>query len=301
MTEADPTTNDTIQNAEDCASTLLSGLENGDLSTGIYEGGFKTWECAIDLATYVLYEFSANQIYQQNLSIIELGAGSAVPSLALCTSFLEAQSRAPESQISFSGTGRLSLTLCDYNEEVLRLCTAPNLLLNHYFASSTTELAPEAEGDLDIEDLGGERFINQNVKALSTRNVYVDFISGSWGTDFVNLLTIPPPVTKDTTEPSNLLILASETIYSPGTLATFTSTLLSLLRAHNSTTTTNHQSSHSPPSARALIAAKKLYFGVGGGIDEFIREATSSGAKCEVVFESKDTGVGRVIVEVRLS
>lgn len=36
---------DSNENAE-----LLSGLEKGDIQTRIYEGGFKTWECAIDLA-----------------------------------------------------------------------------------------------------------------------------------------------------------------------------------------------------------------------------------------------------------
>lgn len=36
---------DSNENAE-----LISGLEMGDIQTSIYEGGFKTWECAIDLA-----------------------------------------------------------------------------------------------------------------------------------------------------------------------------------------------------------------------------------------------------------
>jgi protein-histidine N-methyltransferase len=29
---------------------LISGLEKGDIQTNKYEGGFKTWECALDLA-----------------------------------------------------------------------------------------------------------------------------------------------------------------------------------------------------------------------------------------------------------
>ena len=29
---------------------LISGLEEGDLKPNFYEGGFKTWECALDLA-----------------------------------------------------------------------------------------------------------------------------------------------------------------------------------------------------------------------------------------------------------
>jgi protein-histidine N-methyltransferase len=29
---------------------LIAGLEEGDLKPNFYEGGFKTWECALDLA-----------------------------------------------------------------------------------------------------------------------------------------------------------------------------------------------------------------------------------------------------------
>jgi protein-histidine N-methyltransferase len=33
---------------------LISSLEAGDIQPWFYEGGFKTWECALDLARYVL-------------------------------------------------------------------------------------------------------------------------------------------------------------------------------------------------------------------------------------------------------
>lgn len=42
---------DTNENAE-----LISGLEKGDLKPTVYEGGLKTWECAIDLAKLVAAE-----------------------------------------------------------------------------------------------------------------------------------------------------------------------------------------------------------------------------------------------------
>lgn len=29
---------------------LIAGLEKGDIKPNFYEGGFKTWECAVDLA-----------------------------------------------------------------------------------------------------------------------------------------------------------------------------------------------------------------------------------------------------------
>ena len=48
-----------------------------------------------------------------------------------------------------------------------------------------------------------------------------------------------------------------------------------------------------------MVAAKKVYFGVGGGIDEFLKVLNELGGKGAMVWESKDEGVSRVIVEIR--
>lgn len=44
--------------AEDTADheneQLIAGLEKGDIKPQFYEGGFKTWECALDLAKLVI-------------------------------------------------------------------------------------------------------------------------------------------------------------------------------------------------------------------------------------------------------
>lgn len=40
---------------------LISGLEKGDLKPNFYEGGFKTWECALDLAKLVTSENPTSQ------------------------------------------------------------------------------------------------------------------------------------------------------------------------------------------------------------------------------------------------
>ena len=42
--------------AEDDVSDHLSpavGLSNDDIMPNVYEGGFKTWECAVDLASHL--------------------------------------------------------------------------------------------------------------------------------------------------------------------------------------------------------------------------------------------------------
>ena len=86
-----------------------------------------------------------------------------------------------------------------------------------------------------------------------------------------------------------LLILASETIYSPSTLPDFVGTLIGLL------------SLGATGSSRALVAAKKVYFGVGGGVAEFEREVQERGAAVRTVWDSgEEGGVGRVVLEVVL-
>jgi protein-histidine N-methyltransferase len=46
--------------AEDSAGhdneKLIAGIEKGDITPNFYEGGFKTWECALDLAKLSLNE-----------------------------------------------------------------------------------------------------------------------------------------------------------------------------------------------------------------------------------------------------
>ena len=295
MAEASPSVDEA-----DAAETVLSGLENGDLSRGIYEGGFKTWECALDLASLLISNFnpllSGSAAVHQDLEIIELGAGSAVPSLTVLRHFLYRKQRSGDSP---NGGSSLKMTLCDYNEDVLRLGTAPNVFLNYI---STVSALPRheaniEEGELDIEELGGEPFVKATMTDLLAHKVTVDFISGGWGDAFNSLLNLnssrSPSAraesSQDKNHATNLLVLTSETIYSPTTIRTFSQTLINLLLSH--------QQRHAD-KAKAWVAAKKVYFGVGGDVDEFVREVESLGGRSSVIFETKGTGVGRVVLEV---
>jgi protein-histidine N-methyltransferase len=301
--------------ADDDTDTLLAGLENGDLTSGIYEGGFKTWECSLDLASLVVTDLV--NFTTQNWHVVELGAGSAVPSLVLLqASFPTSTSKHSQQQQQQQrqqrqrqqGTrwgGSLRFTLCDYNEDVLRLCTAPNVLLNHYYhqhhqmrepseqltSASPSEEQQEEEGDLDIEELGGETFVADTIRDLGSQNISFDFISGGWGDSFLDLVPTPNPKSDadadaDVPSEESLLILASETIYSPASIKVFAETLVSLLRRYPR------------GMAKAWVAAKKVYFGVGGGVDDFLRDIGRHGAKCTTLLETKDTGVGRVVLEI---
>jgi protein-histidine N-methyltransferase len=58
------------------------------------------------------------------------------------------------------------------------------------------------------------------------------------------------------------------------------------------------------PNPKALVAAKKLYFGVGGGVDFFhavLKERAGERIKVVEKADVTDEGVGRVVWEVELT
>lgn len=122
-------------------------------------------------------------------------------------------------------------------------------------------------------------------KDLSKRGITVDFISGAWSPSFVDLVFSAIGEGKART-----LILASETIYSPASLGAFSETLVALLRRSTTVKT----------KSRALVAAKKVYFGVGGGVDEFLGVLKGINGERDVnqKLDVKSEGVGRVVLEV---
>jgi protein-histidine N-methyltransferase len=259
---------------------LISGLDTGDLSSGLYEGGFKTWECAIDLAAFVANHVALTK--GQDLWVIELGAGSGVPSLAIlrhawCRTRL--------------GNERIKFTLCDYNEEVLKLVTTPNLLLSWWdfcVNRGGTGIRKGSFGEADLDDIN-EDMAQRFIEDCKSNGVSFDFVSGGWGQSFVDLVG-NSSMSEAGLIPGQhkLIILASETIYSPASLTTFVNTLVDLLRALKSDGT-------------AFVAAKRIYFGVGGGVPEFVQEIRKVGGSVKEVINVTDCGVGRVILEISIT
>ncbi|KAJ5552969.1 hypothetical protein N7494_002347 [Penicillium frequentans] len=279
--------------AEDTADheneELIAGLEKGDLKPNFYEGGFKTWECSLDLAKLIANETSIIESLddsQTNVHIIELGSGTAVPSLTLFAHVLSKteplEGAAPQRKILF--------TCADYNDAVLRLVTLPNLLLTwHHIRQQSNAVVPDQEPapvqpeeELDITP----ELINEFKNDLTRRGIVLNFISGAWSPEFVGLV-----FEACESQEFKTLLLASETIYSPASLNAFSETLLELLR----------RSSTSSAKSRAMIAAKKVYFGVGGGVDEFLavlKDVSASGLAVEQRLDVQSEGVGRVVLEV---
>ena len=168
--------------------------------------------------------------------------------------------------------------LADYNPEVLRLVTIPNLILSWVMITLSSPTSTNnnnydtwaADSDVDITPELLDRFEND----LKSRDIVIDTISGAWGEEFLIEVPFSP-------SSSRLLVLASETIYSPDTLPSFIRVLAETAR-----------------SSRVLVAAKKVYFGVGGGVDDFVREWERIGGATDRVMEVGDDGVARVVLSV---
>ncbi|XP_029669302.1 histidine protein methyltransferase 1 homolog [Formica exsecta] len=90
-----------------CQNIIEAETQHSDLIPAKYEGGLKIWECTFDLGQYILEE----QIELKDKLVMDLGCGAGLIGLiALLKS----------STVHFQ----------DYNAEVLRSVTIPNILLN---------------------------------------------------------------------------------------------------------------------------------------------------------------------------
>lgn len=254
-------TQDTLSTTDE----ILLGLTNEDLRVATYEGGLKSWECTFDLM-----EVLAKTDLAGFKSVLELGCGTGLPSTLLLQKFLQAQ-RYDEPR---------KLVLADYNESVLRLVTVPNLLFTWCELQSPEMLAQlQTSTGNTMELRSNEIEVTENLVAtfltdLASKNITLEFVSGGWSPQFVSVLSA------DKFD----LVLASETIYSPETLPIFTDTMLCLMNERT----------------ESLVAAKRVYFGVGGGIPEFERALDVRNINYQTISEETSQGVVRAILRVAL-
>ncbi len=311
MLEEDMKTKDKINKNEDIANDgtkLMSVLDNEDLRRDIYEGGLKMWESTLDLIDFLDSDKSnwnwnwVNDKSEDEVRILELGCGTALPSVYLFENFLKTRFQIrnnDESDEEISKQPKIRFTLADFNYPVIKYVTAVNIIIawSKSISSSLLEslqkgdnewenIAPPREGELQITS----KLINFMIEDLQKLNIVVDFVSGGWSKDFIDLIS--------QTEKGYDLILGSETIYEPKTIPLFVEMLLKLGRPS--------PNKNKIFKNRSLVAAKNIYFGVGGGTREFtecldsrIRE-TELNIKHKTVFEIKSQGVARSIIEVSL-
>jgi protein-histidine N-methyltransferase len=183
-------------------------------------------------------------------------------------------------------------TLTDYNASVLRLVTLPNLLLTWASTLPATEapFSPESPNPLSGAEDNGDvditpELTNAFLSTLSNQGITLTLISGSWSpsSPFLSLIPTAPEM--------NCLVLASETIYSPNALSTFADALIGILKRVR--------------MGKGMVAAKKVYFGVGGSVDAFKIECRERKAVAyEIDNHNVDLGEGggvrRSLVEVQM-
>lgn len=200
----------------------------------------------------------------------QLGCGTALPSLALFQWFLEsAPSTHKERSIA------LDLGLADYNPTVLQLVTLPNIILS--WAQVTRNSSWDAEGELEID----AELIQEFLASLTSLYIQLSFFSGAWSPEFVDMVAdsmVPGP--------TYLTVIGAETIYSPAALRSFADTLSSLL---------NRMPENEKTS---LVAAKKVYFGVGGTMEDFCSAVREKSLDVTQIREESN-GVRRSVVEVK--
>lgn len=124
--------------------------------------------------------------------------------------------------------------------------------------------------------------------SLTTHDINLTLLSGPWSPKLTSHLTAALHTSQ------SLLVLAAETIYSPASLHAFAAVLADVLRCVK--------------AGKAIVAAKRVYFGVGGSVVEFkevmarlgavVGEVHNSGIEgCD---DSASGGVGRALLEVQM-
>ncbi|GAB0138251.1 hypothetical protein EsDP_00006488 [Epichloe bromicola] len=266
------------ENEEGC---LDGELGDHDVKTGVYEGGFKSWESSVDLVKVLSAESHPNSWQNKSARIIELGCGTALPSLAMFQ-WTMAKTASNSNHQSFS------FILADYNPSVLRLVTLPNFILSwalyHQHTLPALQDAFSLEGELELNPDVLDGFCTY----LSSRDFHFSFLSGGWSPDFIELLYSLPhaSIRGKPDAPSLSLLLGAETIYSPFALQSFTEIVWSVLK---------REARIFSADASVWVAAKKLYFGVGGSLDDFVMNMQTRGAVVATLRQETE-GVRRGVV-----
>ncbi|WWC59857.1 uncharacterized protein I303_102419 [Kwoniella dejecticola CBS 10117] len=311
-----------------------------DLIPGLYEGGLKSWEGGVDLVEVIssVGDDEAVASWASGARILEVGCGTALPTIYILRSLLASSSASVQSH---GHKGKTILHLQDYNSLVLSLVTLPNLLLAAIPFLPTEALhAPADDEDVesilpDLENAGQLVITPTLIEAfkglLESRNVELRFTYGHWSGLAKDLRSgnqwrgegghgEGKGGGEGEGEEGYDLVLTAETIYAEDNNAS----LLSVLREAVRTRRGEGQEGivqkeevkledslgelkvvdewKSRPLREqgegfVLIAAKILYFGVGGGLTAFLNQVEESKGWWKDV-KQWTKGVGRKVVQV---
>jgi predicted nicotinamide N-methyase len=222
----------------------------------VYEGGFKAWEGGEALARLLAGDArpgapvwgggelaagarAAASRSLAGLSILELGAGAALPSLVAAR------------------RGAAALDLADYNPSVLECLTAVNV--REATAGRGRACAVRFWAG-DWRGLAGVLLVGRDAAAAAAAAA----------------ATAAGTAPSSPSTPPWALIFAAEVTYAPESLAPFLDCLAKCLHAGG---------------ALALVAAKRYYFGVGGGSADLVAGAVGAGLEAGVVASTGGGGV----------
>lgn len=177
--------------------------------------------------------------------------------------------------------------VADYNPTVLQLVTLPNFILSWALSNADSEALKDSfsiEGEVEL----GTDVLQAFQAFLDERAIDLRLLSGGWCPEFCHLVEEVSPKASE----RRTLILGAETIYSPFALQAFTETIFAILE--------REKLRQDPTSAAtAIIGAKRLYFGVGGSLDDFIAAAQERGANVASLRDETE-GVRRGVVRCML-
>lgn len=182
-----------------------------------------------------------------------------------------------------------SFIIADYNPTVLQLVTLPNFILSWALSRSDSipELRETLTGDEEQELELTPEVLDAFWTFLVQSNISLSFLSGAWSPEFVDLVYSTSP---DNAVAPTTLMLGAETIYSPFALKAFTETVFTVLERERGL---------AGVGAVAYVGAKRLYFGVGGSLDDFVVDAQARGALVAQLREETQ-GVRRGVVRCSL-
>ncbi|ESQ56278.1 hypothetical protein EUTSA_v10025872mg [Eutrema salsugineum] len=207
------------------------GLPNSDLVPGVYEGGLKLWEGSIDLVKALEKETKTGNISFSGKRVLELGCGHALPGIYACLKGADA--------IHFQ----------DFNAEVLRCLTIPNLNAN----------------------------LSEKSPSVSLGDTEVRFFSGEWS-EVHQLLPLVNDGEADKKGGYDIILMA-ETIYSISAQKSLYALIKKCLAC---------------PDGAVYMAAKKYYFGVGGGTRQFLSMIDKDGVLASTLVSEVTDGSSNV-------
>eukprot|EP00252_Welwitschia_mirabilis_P021900 TRINITY_DN5751_c0_g1_i1.p1 TRINITY_DN5751_c0_g1~~TRINITY_DN5751_c0_g1_i1.p1 ORF type:complete len:367 (+),score=74.55 TRINITY_DN5751_c0_g1_i1:106-1206(+) len=262
------------------------GMKNIDLVPGKYEGGLKLWESSIDLISVLKQEINNKSESFEGTKVLELGCGHGLPGIFAC---LE---------------GATTVHFQDFNAEVLRCLTIPNVKTNlnhfhnkhaccadsimnskapilstdiHYYAGDWSQLHTLLSVT-NVDHLNSDGEDDQHTAkdtSFGISLVACEHTSCEEPSSHCNNLD-EMDITRQQLQPDNSkqvkphgfslggydIILMAETVYSIDSLPTLYGLIKKCLRK----------------DGVLYLAAKRHYFGVGGGTQQFKKLIDADGA-----------------------